>query len=209
MPSKRTHLQLFAAFVASLLFVAAAPTPVASASGEEPPFELRFPQETDKTVWTSTFGAGRSGGRRHKGNDLMAPKMTEVYAVADGVVERVARGSSAGRYIVIAHEDGWTSSYMHLNNDTPGTDNGRADWSQTLAPGIDEGTVVAAGDLIGWVGDSGNAEWTGPHTHFELRKDGRAVNPFDDLLAALARDEARLLFDFRPAAASIIQDQIS
>ena len=62
--------------------------------------------------------------------------------------------------------------YLHLNNDDPGTDNGRADWSLTLVQGLEVGSHVEAGQHIGYVGDSGNAEWTGSHTHFELAHDG-------------------------------------
>jgi hypothetical protein len=79
---------------------------------------------------------------------------------------------------------------MHLNNDLPGTDSGHADWSYTLAPGIAEGAQVEAGQLIGWVGDSGNAEWTGSHTHFELHHNGKAINPYPYLIRAWERDEA-------------------
>lgn len=108
----------------------------------------------------------------------MAPRLTEVYAAADGVVDRVKEDRTSGRSIRIAHTDGWTTHYIHLNNDTPGTDDGAAPWSMTLAPGIEEGREVKAGQMIGWVGDSGNAEDTVPHTHFEIRKDGRSINPF-------------------------------
>jgi murein DD-endopeptidase MepM/ murein hydrolase activator NlpD len=153
--------------------------------------ELRFPQETDKTDFQSTFGHARSGGRRHRGNDLMAPKMTEVYAVAAGVVSVVRTAGLGGRYLGIDHGEGWESYYMHLNNDSPGTDNGRADWAFTMAPGILVGSPVEAGQLIAWVGDSGNAEWTGPHTHFELHRNGRAINPYPYLIAAWERDEAK------------------
>jgi murein DD-endopeptidase MepM/ murein hydrolase activator NlpD len=197
MPSQRTILSALAIAGLAALSILSNPAP-ALAAQDEPPFELRFPQELSATDFSSTFGAGRSSGRRHQGNDLMAPKMTEVYAVADGVVETVRSSGNAGRYLVIAHESGWTSSYMHLNNDTPGTDNGRGDWRYTLAPGIDVGTSVAAGDLIAWVGDSGNAEWTGSHTHFELRHNGRAVNPYGLLAEAFRQDEARALASYWP-----------
>jgi len=121
----------------------------------------------------------------------MAPKMTQVYAAEDGYVARIETHSLAGRYIEIAHEAGWSTSYVHLNNDNPGTDDGDADWSLTLAPGVFLGAWVVAGQLIAWVGDSGNAEWTGSHTHFELAIDGRPINPYPYLVEARERDEAR------------------
>lgn len=154
----------------------------------EPPFEVVFPQETSKTYFSSTYGAHRSGGRRHMGNDLMAPRMTEVYAFADGIVFHVGRNRLSGRNIKIDHGQGWESYYLHLNNDNPGTDDGEAPWSLTVAPGVEEGRPVKAGQLIGWVGDSGNAESTAPHTHFELRRDGYAMNPYSILSEAFERE---------------------
>ena len=156
----------------------------------DPPFEVVFPQETSKTYFSSSFGDYRSGGRSHKGNDLMAPRLTEVYALADGVVFYVGINRLSGRNLKIDHGDGWESYYLHLNNDNPGTDDGDAPWSLTVAPGIEEGAAVAAGQLIGWVGDSGNAEWTAPHTHFEIHHDGRAVNPYAILTDAYEREVA-------------------
>jgi murein DD-endopeptidase MepM/ murein hydrolase activator NlpD len=182
----RTGRPVCITLVASLLLVLALP---ASAAPIDPDV-LKFPQETDKTDFHSTFGHVRSGGRRHRGNDLMAPKMTEVYAIAAGVVELIRTAGLGGRYLGIDHGDGWESFYMHLNNDLPGTDSGHADWSYTLAPGIAEGAQVEAGQLIGWVGDSGNAEWTGSHTHFELHHNGKAINPYPYLIRAWERDEA-------------------
>lgn len=174
------------ALVTGLLVAVTLP---ASASPNIPP-ELRFPQEISETQFHSSFGHARSGGRRHRGNDLMAPKMTEVYAVADGVIEIIRTSRLGGRYLGIDHGSGWESYYMHLNNDYPGTDGGGADWAYTIAPGLKEGSEVKAGQLIAWVGDSGNAEWTGPHTHFELHYNGRAVNPYPHLVAAMERDAA-------------------
>lgn len=157
----------------------------------EPPFEVVFPQETAKTYFSSSYGDYRSGGRSHKGNDLMAPRLTEVYAVADGVVFYVGINRLSGRNLKIDHGDGWESYYLHLNNDNPGTDDGDAPWELTVAPGVEEGAEVEAGQLIGWVGDSGNAEWTAPHTHFELRIDGYAINPYPHLIDAYEREVKR------------------
>jgi len=164
---------------------------LSAAAAPEPPFELRFPQETQVTVFSSSFGAGRSGGRSHTGNDLMAPKMTQVYAAADGVITVVGTSRLAGRYIEIDHGGGWTTRYIHLNNDDPGSDNGDADWALTVVPGLFEGTGVTAGQHIAWVGDSGNAEWTGSHTHFEIVHEGREIDPYPYLRDAFARDDGR------------------
>jgi len=191
MPPKRIPLLLMAALLGAAFVVIGSTSP-AQAATPEPPFELHFPQDLTGTDWASTFGASRSGGRRHKGNDLMAPKMTQVYAAADGVVVTVSDGSSSGRYLTIEHAEGWSTTYMHLNNDDPGTDNGSADWSLTLAPDVEEGARVTAGQLIAYVGDSGNAEWTGSHTHFELRMNNRAVDPYRLLVTAWERDYDRI-----------------
>src|SRR5690606_33013444 len=117
----------------------------------------------------------------------MAPKMTEVYVAADGVVARVTSSGRAGRYVMVTHADGWETYYMHLNNDNPNTNDGRAPWFLTVAPGIYVGAEVVAGQLLGWVGDSGNAEGGSAHTHFELHRHGRALNPYPYLRDALER----------------------
>lgn len=165
------------------------PASPALAHHDEPPFEVRFPQEIDKTRFTNDWGDRRSGGRRHMGTDLMATaKMVEVYAFADGVVTKINERSRPGRYLWIEHAHGWESLYVHLNDDNLGTDDGEADWSLTIAPGIEEGVEVEAGQLIGWVGDSGNAEGGVPHTHFEIVVDGRSINPYHILAEAFERD---------------------
>jgi peptidoglycan hydrolase-like protein with peptidoglycan-binding domain len=133
------------------------------------------------------FWAARSHGIHHA-QDLMSPKMTPVVAAADGTV-RLVNWTSEDHMnpdrcctIALRHNDGWESWYIHLNNDTPGTDDGLA-WG--IADGIVPGTPVTAGQLIGWVGDSGTAELTGSHIHFELRDPaGVIVNPFRSLAEA-------------------------
>lgn len=180
------------------------PASPAEAHHTRPPFDITFPQDPEETTFRSSWGEPRPGGRRHKGTDFLAPRMTEVYAVADGIVVRVHEGRTAGRGVTVEHIDGWTSHYIHLNNDNPGTDDGEAPWTLTVAPGIEEGREVRQGQLIGWVGDSGNAEDTTPHTHFELRDNGRSINPYTVLVEAheeaLDRREwlAQMVAEVRP-----------
>jgi murein DD-endopeptidase MepM/ murein hydrolase activator NlpD len=135
----------------------------------------------------SSFGAVRAGGaRRHLGIDIMAPQMTPVVAAADGVVIRIELGGRlAGTYIALLHDDGWETWYIHLNNDSFGTDDGRG---IGVRPDLAVGDRVAAGELIGWVGDSGNAETTAPHLHFELHlPDGEPIDPWPSVSAAEER----------------------
>jgi hypothetical protein len=144
-------------------------------------YPLLFPVAGEHS-YVDTFGAPRSGDRSHQGTDIFADKGTPVVAAAGGTIIRAAIGDLSGRYIVIEHEDGWLSYYLHLNNDTPGTDDGLGGgW---LA-GIEAGATVAAGDSLDYIGDSGNAEDTPSHLHFELRApDGTAVNSYGHLLEA-------------------------
>jgi murein DD-endopeptidase MepM/ murein hydrolase activator NlpD len=84
--------------------------------------------------------------------------------------------------VVVDHPDGWSSWYMHLNNDSYNSDDGRGNG---VRPDLEIGDEVAAGELIGWVGDSGNAETTPPHLHFELHDtSGQAVDAYPSLVAA-------------------------
>lgn len=134
-------------------------------------------------TYTDTFGAPRSGGRTHMGQDLMGRKMQELVAAADGRITYVKQGGTlSGNMVVLQGDDGWKYSYMHLNDDTPGTDDGAAPPSETFAPGIAVGADVVAGQLIGYVGDSGDAEETPPHVHFELADpSGVTVNAYNSL----------------------------
>lgn len=176
--SRRRFLRLLASSAAA---VALMPRGRALAADE---FVLTFPQDPTATYFSATFGAARPGGRRHQGIDLMAPKLGPVFAAHSGVVTNISDGPRSGRYLVVEHSSEWSTWYMHLNNDDPGTDNGRSSWDHTLAPGIEPGTLVQAGQILGFVGDSGNAEGSGSHTHFELHQHGRPINPFPYLVEA-------------------------
>ena len=119
----------------------------------------------------------------------MAPKQTVVMAVAGGVVETLDTASGAGYYVRLVHPGGWETWYMHLDNDSPGTDDGSGGAATAYAEGLDVGDRVVAGQVIGYVGDSGNAEWTGSHLHFELHIGGGPVNPYDAVVEAEERIE--------------------
>ncbi len=122
----------------------------------------------------SVFGAERDGGvRLHKGVDLGAPRLTHVVATRDGTVSEIHNdvGTDECCWLSIRHQDGWQSWYLHLNNDTYGTDDG---FGLGVRIDLQVGDSVAQGELLGWLGDSGNAEGTSPHLHYELR-DRRGV----------------------------------
>jgi len=156
--------------------------------GEVVDYPLVFPVGGDDYYYADDqyigFWACRDGcARTHHAIDIMTDKMTEIYAVADGTVTWLGTRCCS---VFLTHDDGWETWYIHLNNDTEGTDDGLG-WG--IAPGIEIGTHVQAGQLIGWVGDSGNAEDTAPHLHFELYDPADVVvNPYRSLREA---DEAR------------------
>ena len=177
---RRTPL-LLAAVVAVATLVS---TP-ASAEDEPEAHDIVFPVVGDVT-YTDTFGEPRGSGRTHEGQDLLADKMQELVAADSGVITMLTwPEASYGYYIKLTADDGWTYSYVHINNDTPGTDDGAAEREDVYGPGIEEGVRVERGQLLGYVGDSGNAENTTPHLHFEMRDaDGAVVNPMASLDAA-------------------------
>ncbi len=186
------HTRIYALVLIVVLVVGMLAVPVMA---EDDNFTLVFPQPSEETEFVDSWGHSRSGGRSHRGTDLMAPRMTPIVAAADGIVAKFGNGRLSGRYIVIEHADGYETWYMHMNNDTPGTDDGRGYPEYTFVAGLEVGDPVEAGQLIGYVGDSGNAEWTAPHTHFELHRDGRAINPYPYLQAAWERWQLELLIE--------------
>ena len=179
------------ALAALLLVVGALASPGSSpeATADEPLYgETMFFPVVGENHYSDTFGAPRSGGRSHHGVDIMAEKMTPVIAVADGTVGWM-HNTIGGNCCAMAlrHDDGWESWYIHMNNDTPGTDDGQG---YGFVEGLEPGVHVTAGQLIGWLGDSGNAEYAGSHLHFELHDpDGTVVNPTPHVDAAIVVGE--------------------
>jgi hypothetical protein len=150
--------------------------------------------------YSDDFGAPRPRGR-HEGNDIMAPRHQPAVAFERGKVEKHV-GSSMGTCMLYLHgASGMTYVYIHLNNDlTMRNDNrGGCRNGVSWAPGLTNGQTVRRGQLVGYVGDSGDADGIQPHLHFEIRTPGgRAINPF-----AYLNKAKRLLYP-RPAAADPI-----
>jgi hypothetical protein len=94
----------------------------------------------------------------HKGIDIAAPKGTPVHASADGVVIGTTYQAGLGNLVVIDHGNGYATTYGHLSKIMVAT-----------------GHKVARGEVIGLVGSTGYS--TGPHLHYEVHENGRAVNP--------------------------------
>jgi hypothetical protein len=180
-----TLVLVSAALVVSILPLAAPAT--LDANGVYP---MVFPVQGGDYYYSDTFGDPRGAGRVHEGQDIMTfgVKGLPVVAAASGIVGWMhdEQGGNCCA-LEIEHDDGWSTVYIHLNNDTQNPDGSYTDDDQGygIAPGIVQGASVEAGQLIGWVGDSGNAKGVAPHLHFELRDpNGVAVNPYDSLQAA-------------------------
>ena len=157
--------------------------------------ELTFPVD-GANHFRDDFGEPRGAGgeRKHMGVDIIADKLTPVVAAVDGVVSDVVSPEAVWGYAVtIKDSAGYKYHYLHLNNDTPGTDDGLGGESGAYAPGIKIGARVKAGDLIGWAGDSGDAEDTGSHLHFEIETPKKVnINPYESLVLAGGADGPRL-----------------
>ena len=98
--------------------------------------------------------------RFHYGVDLSAPSGTPIYATRNGVVTSATYDWSAGYYVNINHQDGFSSRYLHMTH-------------YVVSPG----EYVYAGQVIGYCGSTGTS--TGPHLHFSVYYNGTAVNPAD------------------------------
>ena len=117
--------------------------------------------------------ARAGGGRTHDAIDIMAPEGAPVMAAADGTVEKLffSQGGGGISAYVRSPDQRWTFYYAHL---------------QRYAPGLTEGQRVRRGQVIGFVGHTGNANPAGPHLHFAVNRmepgekwyNGRAINPY-------------------------------
>lgn len=137
-------------------------------------------------TYTNDFGDAR-GSRSHEGTDIMAAKRSLAVAAERGTVKFWTTSASAGCMLYLYGDSGRTYLYIHLNNDlTRGNDNdGKCVAGVSYAKGLESGDLVEAGEQVGYVGDSGDANEVGSHLHFEVHPDGGgAVNPIPYLTKA-------------------------
>ena len=113
---------------------------------------------------SSNFGMRKhpiSGyNKMHKGVDFAAPKGTPIYAGGNGVIEYIGNNGGYGKYIRIRHNNEYKTAYAHLS---------------AYKKGISKGSRVNQGDIIGFVGSTGNS--TGPHLHYEIIYQNKQINP--------------------------------
>ncbi len=138
------------------------------------PRELTVPVEgVARGSLRSTFGAPRSGGRTHRGTDVFARRGTPVLSATRGVVWKVGGDRLGGRVVVVLGEGRAFYYYAHLDH-----------WAE----GIGVGDEVLPGQVLGFVGNTGNAATTPPHLHFGVYRVGLAgvqvVDPVPLLSAA-------------------------
>ena len=135
---------------------------------------LVFPVLGEAT-YIDDFGDARGQGA-HEGNDIMAPRRALALAAEAGTVKFHTTSSRAGCMLYLNGESGTEYLYIHLNNDlTSGNDNqGTCVPGVAYAKGLKSGAKVLAGEPIGYVGDSGDADGIHPHLHFEVHPNGGA-----------------------------------
>lgn len=136
---------------------------VAKLYTEEPHSTIKMPvEDVSKREIADTWHAPRSGGRRHEGQDIFAPKGTRVLSATNGYVLRVGESDLGGQTVSVISSGGRVYYYAHLD---------------AHAPGIKVGDAVTTHTVLGFVGTTGNARGTPPHLHFGVYTPGGAINP--------------------------------
>jgi murein DD-endopeptidase MepM/ murein hydrolase activator NlpD len=114
--------------------------------------------------WTDDWHAFRCcpSAHLHEGLDLFAEEGTPVIAVAEGRITQKVSGHTSGLAVELTTRGGTEYFYAHLS---------------AFAPGLQVGQQVDGGEVLGYVGDTGNARGTSPHLHFEIQPGGQAIPP--------------------------------
>jgi murein DD-endopeptidase MepM/ murein hydrolase activator NlpD len=162
----------------------------------KPAHQIVFPV-LGTVEFSDDYGAPRPQGR-HEGIDILAPRHALALAAEAGRVRFYTGSGRAGCMLYLDGKSGTTYYYVHLNNDlTDENDNrGGCKLGVSFAKGLKSGARVSAGQPIGYVGDSGDANGIHPHLHFEVHPHGgRSADPYKRLLSA-----RRMLFYAPPGS---------
>jgi len=137
---------------------------IAALIADDAPHSLPLPVKgVSLRAVRDTFGAPRPGDRTHQGIDIFAPRGTAVISTTRGIVSRVGENSLGGTVVWILGPAGDRHYYAHLDS----------------VADIRSGQRIVAGDMLGTVGNTGNARGTPPHLHYGIyRNRVGAVNPF-------------------------------
>ena len=180
MRSHRTTARGFLLLAATLGLLAG--TAAASSNGK-PPAHIIFPVLA-QVQYTDDFGQPRPGGA-HEGNDILATKKSPALAAEAGKVKYWTTSATAGCMLYLYGQSGTTYYYIHLNNDVTMRNDNRGKCVRGTAYAVKDGARVTAGQQIGYVGDSGDANGVHPHLHFEVHPNGgKATDPYPYLQAA-------------------------
>jgi hypothetical protein len=164
----------------------------ARAAAPKVPDHIIFPV-VGQVTYVDDFGAPRPGGV-HQGNDLLAAKKSPAVAAEAGTVKYWTTSRSAGCMLYLYGESGTIYYYIHLNNDLTMRNDNRGKCVNGVAYAVRNGARVAAGQQIGYVGDSGDADGLHAHLHFEVHPGGgKPVSPYPYLQKAY-----KLLFAAKP-----------
>lgn len=138
---------------------------IAKLYAQEPHSKIKMPvQDVTRREVADTWGAPRSGGRTHEGQDIFAPKGTRVISATNGYVYKIGENNLGGQTVSVVSSGGRLYYYAHLD---------------AYAPGLKVGDPVTTRTVLGFVGTTGNAQGTPPHLHFGVYTFGygEAINP--------------------------------
>jgi murein DD-endopeptidase MepM/ murein hydrolase activator NlpD len=141
---------------------------------EDPPAHLPSPiKDARARQFVNSWGGPRSGGRRHQGIDIFAPRGTAVLSTTRGFVTTVGTNTLGGNVVWVLGPGLEWHYYAHLDR----------------FAGFRAGDVVKTGDILGYVGNTGNARGTPSHLHYGIYGRGGAENPYPRLVSQTGRSK--------------------
>lgn len=165
----RTHKEDIILQLADIAQGIALPYHMARLAAREPLSQLPIPlAQVELAEIADTWNAARSDGRTHEGVDIFAEAGTPVFSSTEGYVLRTGHNNLGGNIVFVMGPGGVRYYYAHL---------------EKAAQGIGFGTHVTPDTVIGFVGNSGNAENTPPHLHFGVYAEKGPVNPYPLLIS--------------------------